>query len=254
MQSPLDKLNRYLSDFRTSKRSYQLAVTEYTCNKFGLAELFALHFDSSLLPSKATVLDVGSGVGPISIFLADQFGYDITAVEINPIAHKCCIENIKKYNLEHKIIPLNLDFSSAFQAFPTSSYDLIVANPPIGISPHRSASCNYYTAPENTINAQTFAFLTNSWTDPKGLDLVDHILRFSKCRLNRAGHIVLACCSVDLDCVSYMNAKLDGHDISLEKRIDSIISPESIGVKNMTDSSIDGAIFILKKTNEGALR
>lgn len=251
MQSPSDKTSRYYSGFRTPNRNYDLVITKYTCNKFGLAELLVSQYDNLYIPANATVLDVGSGVGPISIFLADQYDCNVSAAEINPIAHKCCVENIQKYNLEHKITPLNIDFSIAIQALPVSSYDLIVANPPI--SPpliERGNQPRYIEYSAKNIDFCSYSFFTNSWRDTKGADLADHIFQFSEQRLSASGHIVLVCCDVEFECKTYMEDKLKQHGLFLKKYIRQKISPESIGAETFLNHSIESHVFLI--TREGA--
>jgi methylase of polypeptide subunit release factors len=251
MQNLSDSSGRHLSDFRTKKHQYQLTVNKYTCNKFGLAELLSRHFDELSLPHCSSALDVGAGVGPISVFLANEYNVDVTAIEINPVAHNCCLENISKYSLEKKINLIAEDFSNSTTILSDSRFDLIVANPPIGPLQDESAaypSCSEQL--EREIDLEFCTFLTNAWVDAQGMDLVDHIFRFSDHGLSNDGHIILACCDIDVDCVGYIQHKMKKYSYTQLKRIDTYVSPESIGARSITSDPVGSYIFVLKKRVE----
>ena len=65
-------------------------VDKYVCNKFGLAEVFAEQFDNIYNEFPTEILDVGCGVGPLSIFLADKYHCQVTATDINALACMLC--------------------------------------------------------------------------------------------------------------------------------------------------------------------
>jgi tRNA (guanine37-N1)-methyltransferase len=58
---------------------------------------------SALVRTKEEILVMFSGIGPIPIHIARNKKARITAVEINPIAHNYCIENIHLNKVEDKI-------------------------------------------------------------------------------------------------------------------------------------------------------
>ena len=89
---------------------FRLYVDEFVCNKFGFAELFTEnYFRLEIKPKNA--LDVGCGVGPLSIFLADKDIY-VDAIDINPIATKLCNLNVNKYRLNKYLNIICDDFSA----------------------------------------------------------------------------------------------------------------------------------------------
>ena len=83
------------SKYITPDKQYLLKVDKFICNKFGLAEFFAKHYDCFGNMQGITVLDVGCGASPLGIFLSDQHKCKVTGVELNPIACSCARDNIK---------------------------------------------------------------------------------------------------------------------------------------------------------------
>jgi len=238
----------FLSTFNASDKHYELFVREYTCNKFGLAEILANNFDHLNLPTCSTALDVGSGVGPISLFLADSYGIKVSAVDINPFAYQCCVKNIEKYQAQDRITAFNIDFSKATSLLPYKTYDLIVANPPIPPAYKIDDTPALYTDKIQKMDSHLYVFLTNAWRDEHGLDLVDHIFRFADKRLNDDGHIIIVCCDIDdIDCCLYMRKKEKIYHYHEKVKIECRISPESIGAESFIRHPIKCHIFVLKK-------
>ena len=123
--------NEFISILKCKDKNYELFVNDLVCNKFGIAELFCKHFYElkSLNYINGYGLDVGCGVGPISIFLADS-GYKIDGIEINGIACNLMKKNIDKYGFNNSINIIRNDFSTySFE----SKYNFIVTNPPIRV-------------------------------------------------------------------------------------------------------------------------
>ncbi|MFA6291518.1 MAG: hypothetical protein WC637_07035, partial [Victivallales bacterium] len=172
----------------------------------------------------------------------------VTAVEINPLAHQCCIENIAKYHAQDRITVLNMDFSDALSLLPCAMYDIIIANPPISQLDDKNDAISATSAKaKKEMDSQLYAFLTNAWRDEQGLDLVDHIFQFADKRLSNDGHIILVCCDIELDCNSYINRKRTVYHYEEVKRIECCITPQSIGVENFICEPIKSHIFLLKK-------
>lgn len=243
----------FLSTFNASDKHYELYVREYTCNKFGLAEILAHNFDHLNLAMCSTALDVGSGVGPISLFLADSYGIKVSAVDINPLAYQCCIKNIEKYQAQDKITAFNIDFSKAASLLPFKTYDLIVANPPIHPPTDKIDDVPapaLHAEKIQKMDSHLYAFLTNAWRDEHGLDLVDHIFQFARNRLSDNGHIIFICCDIDLDCRSYMRKKENIYRYYEEEILECIIAPESIGVENFIHRPVKTHIFHFKKKKQ----
>ena len=239
----------FVSTFNASDdKYYELFAREYTCNKFGLAEILAHNFDHLNLSMCSTALDVGSGVGPISLFLADSYGIKVSAVDINPLAYQCCVKNIEKYQAQDRITAFNIDFSKAASLLPFKTYDLIVANPPIHSPTDKiHDALTLHTDKTQKMDRHLYAFLTNAWRDEHGLDLVDHIFRFADKRLNDDGHIIIVCCDIDIDCCLYMRKKEKIYHYHEKVKVECRISPESIGAENFLCNPIKTYIFLLKK-------
>ena len=97
--------------FNMLQKKYELEITDLVCNKFGFAEFFVSNYHSfSLnLPTSGNVLDLGCGVGPFGFFFSTQ-NFNVTAIDLNPIATTLCKKNSKKYNLHINV--LEEDFSN----------------------------------------------------------------------------------------------------------------------------------------------
>jgi len=242
----------FLSTFNTPGKQYELFVREYTCNKFGLAEILAHNFHHLNLSSCSSALDVGSGVGPISLFLANSYGIKVSAIDINPLAHQCCVKNIAKYHAEDRVTAFNIDFSKTTTLLPFKTYDLIVANPPIPPPIKKiDVAPAFHTNKTQKMHSRLYAFMTNTWRDEHGFDLVDHIFQFSEIRLSDNGHIILVCGDIDLDCHLYMREKKKIYRSYDATILEYSLNPESIGVEDFIHGPIKAHIFhFQKKKNE----
>lgn len=164
--------NEFISVLKYKDKNYELFVNDLVCNKFGIAELFCKYFDElkSLNYINGYGLDVGCGVGPISIFLADN-GYKIDAIEINGIACNLMKKNIDKYGFNNYINIIRSDFSTC--SF-LSKYNFIVTNPPLDIE-ILDYKINIHNVLNSEINPKDFEYLTNSWKDKNNNDLLTNI-------------------------------------------------------------------------------
>ena len=76
------------------------------------------------------VLDVGTGTGNLSCYLARQFpNCTIIATDISPAAAQLAEENIKRLGCEEKVVVLVGDLFAPFRD-EQNSFDLILCNPP----------------------------------------------------------------------------------------------------------------------------
>lgn len=73
------------------------------------------------------ILDVGGGVGVISIVLAKVLNYDCTMLEINKRAIELAKENIKLNRVENVVRVIESDVYEKVEG----KYDLVITNPPI---------------------------------------------------------------------------------------------------------------------------
>ncbi|MFA5074122.1 MAG: methyltransferase [Nitrospirota bacterium] len=85
--------------------------------------------DFCRIKKQENVLELGTGTGIISLLLAKKFPHiQITAVEVQPGLANLCRKNITQNNLDSRIILLEQNLTR--RMLPSSSFDVIVANPP----------------------------------------------------------------------------------------------------------------------------
>ena len=77
------------------------------------------------------VFEAGAGTGIISILLAKKFPLiQITAVEIQPATADLCRLNITRNNLDNRISLIEYHIQKLKTLFKSSTFDVIIANPP----------------------------------------------------------------------------------------------------------------------------
>lgn len=231
--------------FKTENKIYNVAINKLTCNKFGLAEFLAQNHNFINFKKFNNALDVGAGVGVISIFLADYYQIKTDAIELNPIAYKCLLKNIQTYNLNSFITPINANFIDFYQNY--SKYDLIISNPPINSNFNSKDFIEINEKTLDNIDNKISSFLTNSYRDKNNIDLIEHIFKFSNKHLNKNGNIVIVCCDIDCDSLKYVLKKAKLYNYELENFIEGSITPNSIGVENFISKNIKSYIFSFKR-------
>lgn len=246
----LDQSHRYLnmfSTFTTLPRTYTLKVGKFVCNKFGIAEFFARSL-TSLPATCKNVLDVGCGAGPLMIFLADQYGVQVTGVELNAEACRCCRENICKFGLSGISTIFEGEFSSFVQISADIRFDLIVSNPPLDETVTIS-DISYYNAKGFAyLDGDTFSYVTNSWHDGAGNDLLDLIFDYSVDHLTLNGMIVIAFCEISGARLPLIEIKAAKYGFQLFHSISSTISPADIGAETVTATDIVVHYAVLKRS------
>jgi release factor glutamine methyltransferase len=90
---------------------------------FFSTKLMLVFLDNVKLSGKK-VLEMGSGSGLISIYLAKR-NADVTACDISPLAEKATMENAKRNNVN-----ISFFLSDLFHAIPPQQFDTIIVNPP----------------------------------------------------------------------------------------------------------------------------
>lgn len=226
-----------MSIFRTPRRTYELNVGNYMCNKFGLSEYIAHNADNFKL-NGLKVIDVGCGAGPIGLFLADQYDCDVIGVELNPDAYKKCQENIDKYKLNSKFKVYCQDFSLFGNQITMHKYDMIIANPPIDTHVNEDEIQNFKEFDYHSIDNKSFSYLTNSWHSEKNLDLLDFIFMFGEHHLEADGSIIIVFCLIDCDSIAYVLDKSKKYGFEDINIINGEISPESIGVESFFEGRV----------------
>lgn len=239
-----------ISSFYTPKKEYILNTEKYICNRFGLAEFFAIHVNREIVPLATNVLDVGCGAGPLGIFLADQFECNVKGIDLNLQACYCCEKNIAKYGLENKFEVLHRDFSELVFENSDAKYDCIVANPPIDSRVKYDTISKFANSDYTCMDAEKFSFLTNSWHTKDGKDLVDYIFLYAKKNLKENGSIIIVMCLIDCDSAEYVIQKGNKYDFKILRTIEGEILPTSIGAESITDKPV--TTYILQFVKEGS--
>ena len=96
---------------------------------------FPIRTDSMLLshfaklPRNATVLDLGAGCGTLGVLLcAKDPGCRVVGIEIDPVAHKAAVENIRRNQLDHRLSSICADLRQF--AWQAGSFQCCISNPP----------------------------------------------------------------------------------------------------------------------------
>ncbi len=226
------------SEFKTPKKTYFLKTDKYVCNKFGLAEFFALSCEKLNLKKGISVLDAGCGVFPLGIFFASQYDCYVTGVELNHLACKLARENIKTHGIENKAKILEGDFSKLVNSYSGANFDLIVANPPIDTKISENEINRFSNTDFFNLDDETFSYLTNSWHSSDGRDFLDFIFEIGQKNLTENGKIIITFCTIDLDNPEYVSEKAKMYDFGEQFRVSDFIEPESIGAQNHTKEKI----------------
>lgn len=131
---------------RLNDLASQLMLSMPTQYIFGKAEFAGLEFfvaPGVLIPRPETellvewikgehqsgaILDVGTGSGAISVALAWESNFRLTAVDVSSDALEIARRNIDKYGLDIKL--LQVDILNPSDEFTNQQFDVIVSNPP----------------------------------------------------------------------------------------------------------------------------
>lgn len=98
---------------------------------------FRLGTDSVLLsqflslPKRASVADLGSGVGTLGMLLcATHSDCSVVGVELNEAAHRLACENIENNRLEGRMRSICGDVRKIRELLQAQSFDCVISNPP----------------------------------------------------------------------------------------------------------------------------
>jgi len=219
-----------ISEFRTGRKTYHLKTDPLCCNRFGLAEQLADCYGRLSLPPPRDVLDVGCGAGPLGIYFAEQFPCSVVGVELNPIACACCAENLEALDLTDCFRLVRGNFRQFAASVGSMMFDLIVSVPPVDTSVPPETVQRYDGQDFQVMNPRSFAYLTNSWHNGDGTDLLDLIFRYGQAHLREDGRIVIAFCLIDCEDPAYVTRKAEQYHYICVDQIEETISPESVGV------------------------
>lgn len=90
---------------KTKKQSGLIDESNFTYKNF-FRHIFPLILD---FKKRCSILDIGSGAGTISLFLA-KHGYEIVGIDISQKAVEASISSTKELDLESRLSFLNIDF------------------------------------------------------------------------------------------------------------------------------------------------
>lgn len=76
------------------------------------------------------ILDLGTGAGPIPLYLTTKTALPITGIDIQKPLIDLAKKNVKINNLEHQITCFEADIKSINQYFNAQSFDAVIVNPP----------------------------------------------------------------------------------------------------------------------------
>lgn len=243
-----------ISEFKTPTRIYELDVDKFVCNKFGIAEFFTKHFCAEDLGGGKSVLDVGCGVGPLALFFADQFNCRVVGVEINGDACKCFHKNIRRFELSDFIAVEEENFADYSGKIISQNFDLIVSNPPIDEKITTSDILKFKNSSFKHPNSSEFVYVTNSWHDNNGKDLLDHLFIFAKNHLAKSGKIILTCCSLDGASEKTIFDRAAIYGFTSTKSISGKITTASIGAERSGLDTVDAFYVVLEREVENEYR
>lgn len=232
------------SYFNTPNKEYVLKTETFVCNKFGIAEFFTRNYESFEGKQGVRVLDVGCGVFPLGIYLADQKKNYVTGVELNPVAYKCAMDNVRDLNLDKYVKLINGDFRKLFKQYKEEKFDLIVSNPPLDNKISREEYLRYDSNSFKSLNDESYSYLTNSWHSPDGKDLADHIFESADKILKKDGKIILVFCDIDCETPDFVYRKAKSNNFMITNQITSQISCNDIGFRSDKNKKI--SVYMIK--------
>jgi len=236
-----------ISFFKTPSRTYRLEVDRFVCNKFGIAEFFTNCFCENDLGDCRKVLDVGCGVGPLAFFLADQFGCTVVGAEINGDACKCFRKNVDILNLSDRVSLVEGDFSMSGWNAPDAMFDLIVSNPPIDDNVPDDIIQKYSGCSYEHPGSSEFMYVTNSWHDDQGKDLLDYLFLFAEKHLKINGRIAIAYCSIAGATEKTVSNRGAFYDFTVRRMINGAITMKSIGAETCNPSYVNAYYVVLQR-------
>lgn len=235
------------SSFTTPTRTYALQVEKFVCNKFGIAEFFARSISTTPITCGIKVLDVGCGVGPLMILLSDQYKTLTTGVELNSVACKCCRANLKSIDLTASTTVFEGPLTAFAQTYPTEKFDLIVSNPPLNENITAEEIAFYNAKGFGEPDCDTFSYMTNSWHDEDGHDLLDQIFAYAIRHLEPNGAVAIAFCEIDGANITSIISKARKFGFQIVNSISGNISPISIGAERIQSTNIITHYAVFKR-------
>ncbi len=112
------------------------------------------------------ILELGAGTGIISLLLARKFPFaKIVADEYEPLAYSLLCSNIELNGLSDRIVPVDRDVQYLSRSIAPAAFDVIVANPPYGITGAGKMS----PSPAKQLARHSHATSFNAWLNRQDL-------------------------------------------------------------------------------------
>jgi len=100
-------------------------------------DMFCFSLDSILLADfiqanakTKKIIDLGTGNGPIPLFLTLKTKAHIYGIEIQPEVYDLAKRSVELNNLSHQITIINDDIKNVFNHFEPNTFDIVCSNPP----------------------------------------------------------------------------------------------------------------------------
>lgn len=100
-------------------------------------DLFKFSIDALLLgdfvkinPRSKSIIDLGCGVGPVSMYMALKTKAHITGIDIQEDVIELANMSVKYNGLDKQIDIRKMDIKEAYKHFETNQFDIVVCNPP----------------------------------------------------------------------------------------------------------------------------
>jgi len=104
---------------------------------FQRKDLFKFSVDSLLLgdfikvqPRTKSIIDLGTGLGPIPLYLSLKTKAKIVGVDIQEQAIQLARQSVSYNGLENQIECIHADIREVYKQFETNTFDIVVSNPP----------------------------------------------------------------------------------------------------------------------------
>lgn len=185
-----------LSDPISGLDGRRLLISNKVCCGFMYADHLMCNMPKEAinLSKIKNVLDVGCGVGPLSIYFALQ-RKSVTALDINPEAIKFTKMNVDRFVPHSNLKAIQGDISNV----QLGKYDLIVSNPPLDEQSYMRPDIQQERIEierrfqNGVVDSAIEDYLTNCWHDDSGKDVADWLFIRGKSLLTSGGKMLFVC-------------------------------------------------------------